>query len=67
MRTTRHDTVLASPIRTLTVGSGITPDLLDPAIIAGARGLSLAGITAGGEFRPALRTYYTTYQWSCTH
>jgi len=65
MNTTGHDTVLASPIRTITVGSGITPDLLDPACIAGARGLSFSGITAGGESHPALRTYYTNHQWSC--
>lgn len=56
----------SSSIRTLTVGSGISPDLLtlQPKLQrAGARGL--AGLrfakrrlhTAGGEFRPALKTY----------
>jgi hypothetical protein len=51
-------------IRTVTVGFGLTPNLLTPARVAASR--ALAGlcdrsceplaITAGGEFRPALRT-----------
>lgn len=52
---------LSSLFRTLTVGSGITPDLLDP----GQMPQALAGcfrhtseITAGGEFHPALRIVY---------
>ncbi|CAG9216322.1 conserved hypothetical protein [Burkholderia vietnamiensis] len=48
----------SSLIRTMTVGSGIRPDLLTPRKCAGARGL--AGFrqpTAGGEFRPALKTH----------
>ena len=46
-------------IRTMTVGSGITPDLLT-FYKRSARGLSFSylmiSLTAGGEFRPALRT-----------
>ena len=49
-------------IRTVTVGFGLTPNLLTLAPATGAR-RSRAGalhrciaITAGGEFRPALRT-----------
>lgn len=38
--------VTPSPIRTITVGSGITPDLHKV----------LAGFTAGGESHPALRS-----------
>ncbi|PUB19225.1 hypothetical protein DFP92_101819 [Yoonia sediminilitoris] len=44
-------------IRTMTVGSGLSPDLLDP--LANGQRRSRAhpeGHTAGGEFRPALRT-----------
>jgi hypothetical protein len=51
-----------SSIRTVTVGSGIAPDLLTPPP-AGARGLmparphwSTPAITAGGDFHPAPRT-----------
>jgi hypothetical protein len=46
-------------IRTVTVGFGIEPNLLTPASWKkpGARGLMrLHANTAGGEFRPALRT-----------
>jgi hypothetical protein len=46
----------------MTVGSGFAPDLLTPPILpAGARGLvkgvSALAHTAGGEFRPALKTH----------
>lgn len=52
----------------MTVGSGFSPDLLDPAReLASARGLiqracyktsiSEVEFTAGGEFHPALKTY----------
>jgi hypothetical protein len=45
-----------SPFRTLTVGSGISPDLLDPAATQQAlAGSPEDGITAGGDFHPALR------------
>ncbi|SOT38598.1 hypothetical protein F01_140092 [Burkholderia cenocepacia] len=48
----------SSLIRTVTVGSGIRPDLLTPRECAGARGLAgLRQPTAGGEFRPALKTH----------
>ncbi|SAK49527.1 hypothetical protein AWB81_00816 [Caballeronia arationis] len=52
----------SSSIRTMTVGSGFAPDLLTPSmLLTGARGLvnSLSAIahTAGGEFRPALKTH----------
>jgi hypothetical protein len=60
----------SSFIRTLTVGSGFSPDLLTPRdfryiesqMNAGARGLtgltlSRCRHTAGGEFRPALKTH----------
>ena len=39
-------------IRTLTVGPGITPDLLT----FHRKMKALAGFTAGGELRPALKT-----------
>ncbi len=41
----------------MTVGSGVSPDLLtlNPMVEALA-GLKLLFLTAGGEFRPALRT-----------
>ncbi len=48
----------SSFIRTMTVGPGISPDLLTPysmKLSKGARGLALRH-TAGGEFRPALKT-----------
>ncbi len=47
-----------SPIRTLTVGPGVSPGLLTPSSRKGARGLICrkGRNTAGGEFRPALRT-----------
>jgi hypothetical protein len=41
-------------IRTVTVGPGIAPDLLTSSL--SARGLGLP-LTAGGEFRPALRIF----------
>ena len=44
-----------SSIRTVTVGSGVAPDLLTPFHRRGARGLTFL-LTAGGEFHPALRT-----------
>lgn len=52
--------VLSSFIRTVTVGSGISPDLLTPTQVLdlqpGARGLPESDRdTAGGEFHPALR------------
>ncbi len=51
--------ILFSLIRTITVGSGITPDLLDPAVPQALAGLSrtcrVPELTAGGEFHPALR------------
>lgn len=49
----------SSPIRTVTVGSGLSPDLLTPPMnSAGARGLPslVSRDTAGREFHPALRT-----------
>jgi hypothetical protein len=51
--------VALSFIRTVTVGFGVEPNLLTPASVKrpGARGLMrLDANTAGGEFRPALRT-----------
>lgn len=42
-------------IRTVTVGSGIAPDLLTSSL--SARGLGIP-LTAGGEFRPALRIFF---------
>lgn len=42
-----------STIRTLTVGSGISPDLLTQAFSRARRSRT---ITAGGELHPALRT-----------
>ena len=47
-------------IRTLTVGPGITPGLLTLQMQALA-GLPFSGNTAGGEFRPALRTWCHDY------
>jgi hypothetical protein len=52
-------------IRTMTVGSGISPDLLDLAcLVKGAQALAGSWITdrlgphtAGGELRPALRMF----------
>jgi hypothetical protein len=41
----------SSFIRTVTVGPGVSPDLLTLRLQA------LAGYTAGGEFHPALKTY----------
>jgi hypothetical protein len=56
--------VLSSPIRTLTVGSGFAPDLLDPAGLQQALAgfLGIVEITAGGEFHPALRIVCVKYQ-----
>jgi hypothetical protein len=51
--------IAISFIRTVTVGPGFAPGLLTPAVQAppGARGLPRRSAdTAGGEFRPALRT-----------
>jgi hypothetical protein len=45
-----------SSIRTMTVGSGITPDLLTLVTHEALAGLQETLLTAGGEFRPALRT-----------
>ncbi|KGC56935.1 hypothetical protein DM75_2068 [Burkholderia mallei] len=49
----------SSFIRTMTVGSGIGPDLLTPRAIARALAGSPATCrpTAGGDFRPALKTH----------
>jgi len=49
----------SSFIRTMTVGSGLGPDLLTlPAEPASARGLgAVQHPTAGGDFRPALKTH----------
>jgi hypothetical protein len=54
-------------IRTLTVGFGITPNLLTlfPKGIQGKKalaGLGLATLTAGGDFHPALRTSAARYE-----
>jgi hypothetical protein len=48
-------------IRTVTVGSGLSPDLLDPLQSGkGARGLTdQRPHTAGGDFHPALRTLHS--------
>src|SRR5690606_30227665 len=49
-----------SPVRTVTVGSGFSPDLLTPAgELAACRALAGSAPrrhTAGGDFHPALRT-----------
>jgi len=56
-------------IRTLTVGFGITPNLLTPAvgIVPSARrsraSRALAPFTAGGDFHPALRTSASRNGW----
>jgi len=50
----------SSLIRTMTVGSGLGPDLLTPAAIADCRTLAgslLSQPTAGGDLHPALKTY----------
>jgi len=46
----RH--ALSSPIRTVTVGSGISPDLLTPKVLRpmGARGLTKTGLPPVGIF-----------------
>ncbi len=50
-----------SPFRTVTVGSGISPDLLVPAVRQQAlAGFSINRNTAGGEFRPALRIIFAS-------
>jgi hypothetical protein len=47
---------LFSPIRTFTVGSGVSPDLLTLLKQQALAGLfDCIKITAGGEFHPALR------------
>ena len=43
---------ISSPIQTITVGSGITPDQLP---LEGTPSKALAGSTAGGDFHPALK------------
>ena len=43
----------SSPIQTVTVGSGITPDQLPS-----AKTEALADFTAGGDLHPALKTLY---------
>ena len=57
----------SSPIQTVTVGSGITPDQLPL-----ARTKALADSTAGGDLHPALKTsyfvvhlYYTCFCKKC--
>ena len=45
----------SSPIQTVTVGSGIQPDLL----LLGQRPKTLADYTAGGDLHPALKTFYS--------
>jgi hypothetical protein len=51
----------SSLIRTMTVGSGIAPDLLTPRSFARALAGSWTALaaphTAGGELHPALKTY----------
>jgi len=42
----------------MTVGSGIAPDLLTLFKKQALAGLTVAGLTAGGEFRPAPKTYF---------
>jgi hypothetical protein len=57
MRDPRSSIFPFSLIRTVTVGSGITPDLLTLAVVCEAlAGLADQGLTAGGDFHPALRT-----------
>src|SRR5262245_13778718 len=45
-----------SSIRTVTVGSGLSPDLLDPSDGRRSRAHSAGLHTAGEDFHPALRT-----------
>ena len=50
------NSLLFSPIRTLTVGPGVSPDLLTLRMLQALAGLfDSIKITAGGEFHPALR------------
>jgi len=51
-------------IRTLTVGFGITPNLLTlfPKGKKALAGLGLSTLTAGGDFHPALRTSAARYE-----
>jgi len=50
------NSLLFSPIRTVTVGSGVSPDLLTLLKQQALAGLfDRIKITAGGEFHPALR------------
>lgn len=48
-------------IRTMTVGSGLSPDLLTLLDQEGARGLATRLHTAGRDFHPALRTLRIIY------
>tara|TARA_R110000744_G_scaffold90624_2_gene175941 strand:+ start:3540 stop:3809 length:270 start_codon:yes stop_codon:yes gene_type:complete len=54
-----------SIIRTVTVGSGVTPDLLTlkERLLLGARGLRNKFLTAGGELHPAPRTKSDKSDW----
>jgi len=53
----------SSLIRTVTVGSGVSPDLLTPrtlparALAGSWSGHEASPLTAGGELHPALKTY----------
>ena len=47
----------SSFIRTLTVGSGFSPDLLQDICSSWAQKI----FTTGGEFRPALKRYISTF------
>jgi hypothetical protein len=61
-----HGVRLSRPfsfIRTMTVGFGITPNLLTlPLARKALAGLGLFTLTAGGDFHPALRTLATRYE-----
>src|SRR3954449_7699679 len=61
-----HGVRLSRPfsfIRTMTVGFGITPNLLTlPLARKALAGLGLFTLTAGGDFHPALRTSATRYE-----
>jgi len=56
------NSLLFSPIRTVTVGSGVSPDLLTLLKQQALAGLfDCIKITAGGEFHPALRIHGNDY------